>query len=300
MSEGPGLVYGLAFFAMLCVGFAAISWVQQRAMRAARAKWLRENPPVPGSARRMLARLKRLARPSLWLLPGDGFGFSKLGGAPELPDGLDWPLGASGRRDFMAQIDLAELQASAPLAWLPSTGRIYALYDPQSFGMPDAVRIFYTDAGAPTAARIEGRERPERRVAFAAFTSIPSSDWIQSDEVLDMDSEEFAAEAEALTDGPSEAVVRHRIGGYPDEIQNGCLRWECEYLARGLPGLDYKSPVPEAIDRASKSWRLLLQIDSDEALKWSFGDGGMLYVFIREADARKGDFSKTVTLTQCY
>lgn len=297
MSEDPGLLYGIVFFATLCAGFTAISIAQQR---AARAKWLREHPPVPGSARRMLARLKRMARPSLWLLPSDGAGFSKLGGAPELPVGLDWPLGASGRREFMAQIDLAELQASAPVAWLPSAGRIYAFYDPQSLGMPDAVRVLYVDSTAPTAPRNDGNERPERRVALTPFTSIPSSDWIQSTDVLDMDFEAFAAEAEALTDGPSEAVVRHRISGYPDEIQNGCLRWECEYLARGLPELDYKSPVPEAIDRASKSWRLLLQLDSDEALRWSFGDGGMLYVFIREKDAQKGDFSKTVTLTQSY
>ena len=248
----------------------------------------------------MLARMERMARPSLWLLPSDGAGFSKLGGAPELPVGLDWPLSASGRRDFMAQIDLAELQESAPLAWLPPGGRIYAFYDPQSLGMPDAVRVLYADSPAPTEARIEGKERPERRVAFAPFTSIPSTDWIQSPTVLDMDLEEFAAQAEALTDGPSEAVVRHRIGGYPDEIQNGCLRWECEYLARGLPDLDYKSPVPASIDVASKSWRLLLQIDSDVALKMNWGDGGMLYVFIREKDARAGDFSRTVTISQCY
>lgn len=72
---------------------------------------------------------------------------------------------------------------------------------------------------------------------------------------------------------------------------------ECERMRRGLPE---GAEVTDAILRAARQWRLLLQVDSDDALKMNWGDGGRLYVFVREADARKADFSKTVTLTQCY
>ena len=74
----------------------------------------------------------------------------------------------------------------------------------------------------------------------------------------------------------------------------------CECYARGLFPCDEKAPPTAEVVAAAASWRLLFQIDSDPDLNMNWGDGGMLYVFIREADARAGDFSKTVTLSQTY
>lgn len=72
-----------------------------------------------------------------------------------------------------------------------------------------------------------------------------------------------------------------------------------EYMRRGQTR-NYGEEVPEAILRASKAWRLLLQVDSDPAIGMNWWDGGRLYVFVREKDAARADFSKTVTITQTH
>jgi uncharacterized protein YwqG len=44
---------------------------------------------------------------------------------------------------------------------------------------------------------------------------------------------------------------------------------------------------------------LLLQVDSDDVgMMW--GDGGRLYFWIREQDARRADFSNVWMILQCY
>ncbi len=247
--------------------------------------------------------MKELACPTLLLTPTDELKFAKLGGRPNLPANLDWPIGYERPCTFVAQIDLAVVAPLSGIDWLPLEGKLFAFWDPDGADAPDAVRILWSqqagdaEVTAPAGAK---PALPERRVGFVKFTSAPSLDWLGIHvSELDVDEREVR-EFEDSSDAPSPDEIQHRLGGYPNEIQPGQMALFCEYAARGLPDPTWDAEVPSAIDRASKTWRLLLQIDSDPALKLNFGDGGRLYVFIRESDARAADFSKAVTIWQTY
>ena len=69
--------------------------------------------------------MKRAARMTLLLTPTKATPFSKLGGEPELPIGVEWPAGERYPRAFLAQIDLAEAQKGGLADWLPSEGRFW-------------------------------------------------------------------------------------------------------------------------------------------------------------------------------
>jgi uncharacterized protein YwqG len=246
----------------------------------------------------VLADKARMAQPTLLLRPAtERSGLSRLGGAPNLPPGVDWPISSDGPMGFLMQVDLAEARDADGPEWLPEAGRLCLFYD-EDYGLAGQCRVLHLEGQAPIAvapaALAKARRHPERSVGFQAFTSVPSTDWLDVelgfgdgwDELIDKDEQRFG-------DGP-----QHRLGGYPAEIQNEAMWVGCEHYARGLnPYTQTGSPPPELL-AAAKSWRLLFQVDSDPALKTNWGDGGMLYVFIREEDARAGDFSKTVTLSQ--
>ncbi len=296
--------------ALLCLGAIVLvvalvalaqHWMYVRKRRKA-------GPRLSSDAPRIRARMTRLAQPTLLLTPAKKVGFSKLGGDPELPPDLVWPAEDGRPRTFVAQIDLASAQDFDPPKWLPATGRLYAFVDETRYGFADLVRILGTDlpAGPPVPPPTGARNRqdrglaasfPERRITFENRTSVPSLDWLGVDLTeADLSDEEL----DELADAPLDDEIQHRIGGYPSEIQDERMAISCELIRRGLPPAYEGTEITPAIERASKQWRMLLQIDSDPALKMNWGDAGRLYVFIREKDALAGDFSRTVTISQSY
>jgi hypothetical protein len=244
-----------------------------------------------------------LVRPTLLLTPSPTPGFSKLGGRPQLSRDLAWPSGRMQPCVFLAQIDLSEIPPDAAIEWLPKQGRLFAFHDTYALDDPEGVRILFSteSPGGPIPQLAEtAGSYAERHVSFVSLKSAPSLDWLGLDDSeLDLDPKDFRALGE-LVDAPTSDAIQFRIGGYPNEIQPERMWLSCEHVARGLPEPVWGHEVAADVAQAAESWRLLLQIDSDPALKMNFGDGGRLYVFIRERHARAGDFSKTVTLWQTY
>lgn len=249
---------------------------------------------------RLRGRMKRLARPTLLLTPATQPGVSRLGGDPDLPDGMAWPELRGRPCAFLAQIDLSALRSHAALDWLPGAGQLFAFVDLDGHGFADQVQVLFHDGPSgelrPPPARTP--RFPERRVAFEAYTSLPSLDWLGVDLAESDLSEGELDELAELPGKPFGDEIQHRIGGYPSEIQDEQMAVACELIRRGLPPAHEGTQITPAILRASKAWRLLLQIDSDPALKMDWADGGRLYVFVREQDAKDSDFSATITLSQ--
>lgn len=269
----------------------------QRGLEKARAAG------APSYAALVRDQMKAMILPTLWLTPASKACFSKLGGAPDLPAGFVWPLGDQGPRDFVAQLDLEEVRGADGPEWLPDKGRLYAFYDEERQGRADLVTITYS---LEVVASPSGQPEPaftERAVAFAPAMSLPSWDWLNVDprEFSGDYDEEAWSSLDRIEQRPTPSdAPEHRIGGYPTEIQSARLSIECEHLARGLPDPNYRHAIPPDIEASAKAWRLLLQIDSDAQLKMNWVDSGLLYLFIRESDARRGDFSQTVALCQFH
>lgn len=272
------------------------------AVRGKGRKPSRPGPSVLASTNRLIGRIRSLVRPTLLLLPASEPAFSKLGGDPELPAGASWPRGDYGPLVFVAQIELGDVPGTTAIDWLPREGRVYVFYDPEAHGTAKVVRLIYsTEPPGPPARLSDGkRAYGERRVAFFERTSAPNLEWLDVQNDGDLDFEALEGRVAPLASAPPNDEPQHRVGGYPNEIQDECMRLSCEYLARGLPERDYSEETPDAIDRASRQWRMLLQVDSDPDLKMNFGDGGRLYIFVREQHARRADFSKAIALWQTY
>jgi uncharacterized protein YwqG len=196
---------------------------------------------------------------------------------------------------FLAQVDLAAFQHATRLDWLPESRRLFFFVDEDGGGFADHVVVRFSPSAEGSAEPVAmSRPFPERRVAFEVYTSLPSLDWLEDDSQLKSDELDELSE---LPDLPFGDELQHRIGGYPSEIQGGRMHVAGELVRRGLPE---DTEITPAIERAAREWRLLLQVDSDPALKMNWGDGGRLYVFVRAKDAVAGDFSKTVTISQSY
>jgi hypothetical protein len=274
---GPhGGIWGDAgYYALLLGGLVSFFWLKHRFERALQAR----TRGRAFGARPLMEGLRNLAEPAFLAVPARGASFSKLGGRPDLPVGSAWPMGAAGPMRFLGQIELSEARTAQAIEWLPERGALYVFCEAVLHDGREFVRVLYVrDANVATLSMV-GASAPERHIDLLPVRSLPSSCWLAVDDDFSAAVEASAEHHERL---PKLQAPRHQLGGYPDEIQKEQMAISCQRLAG--PG----------------DWRLLLQLDTDGALKMEFGDGGRLFVFVRETDAKAGDFTRTVTIWQTY
>lgn len=237
-----------------------------------------------------LAELNARAQPCVRLVPG-GAGRSRLGGVPDLAGA--WPRYEGRPLSCVAQLDLAELRAVGGPDWLPDQGRLLFFYELEhggwGIGPEDAGSSVVIHETGPVVAAVEPDDLPHDfripayPVALVRDVSFPSEERLPID-WAGLDAASVKALQQAIDDllPPSPA---HQIGGYPFPVQNDEMEAECQRVAGGGSG--------EAAD-----WRLLLQLDTDDDAGMMWCDVGTLYFWIREQDARAGDFSNIWMILQ--
>jgi len=251
------------------------------------------------------------AAPAVHLVAGAGGSSSHLGGSPALPDGFDWPSRSGAPLAFIARLDLAELRRALPVEWLPPSGSLLFFYDAQKqpWGFDPADRDGWAVLRLPESAvtaggggiRAPGGEAlPRRGIAFQPVRSLPSSERSAIAALRFSYAEQDAYEA--LRDRPFGGRPQHQVGGFPSPVQGDGMELECQLASHGLYCGDesgYRDPRAAALEAGAADWRLLLQVDSDDDLGVMWGDLGRIYFWVREEDARAGDFSRVWLVLQC-
>ncbi|MDO8408772.1 MAG: YwqG family protein [Phenylobacterium sp.] len=250
----------------------------------------REKSPPPPPSDKVLAiqdALRARVQPCLRLRPG-GAGASRLGGEPELTG--DWPVWKGGPMVFVAQLDLTEMRSAGGPDWLPAAGRLLFFCEPGAWGSDpeDAGGALVRHETAPAEPRLPPTDLPREArfkatpVSFEAGESWPSQERLEID--WDTIGKHDYAALEAFEEAHTPETPAHQVGGYPGAVQDDAMEEICQEVTQ--------SP------RGAQDWRLLLQVDSDRERGMTWFDSGRLYFWIREQDARAGDFSKVWLIVQ--
>jgi uncharacterized protein YwqG len=263
-------------------------------------------------------QLERIAEPCLKFrtLPPTKkklpLGSSKLGGNPDLPKGIPWPVNHSRPLDFLLQLNLAELPRKLVKDALPKRGSLYFFYDIDHGGWGYDVshrtgwRVLFYDGSIRN---LQHRGRPDSTDAQLRPCRLSFFDGIYVNWPSLQDEKSLSDLRSLTNEGLFEAQVEnsgHRILGNT----HGCQRMyeemqeECQLASNGIYLGGGGGPVFDHVKAAQfepgiKDWRFLLELHSDENAGLEWTGYGTLYFWIREDDLRNSDFHNVWAIFQC-
>jgi uncharacterized protein YwqG len=289
----------------------------------------------------LAAQLADYVRPSIALVPQSAtastqsaVGRSRLGGRPDLPRGMKWPLRQPynlvyprGNRSamheerplaFLAQINLADIASGGGTNLsLPSSGLLSFFYDAESqpwgFDPGDSagfLLMWFEDQV------LEPQEPPQtlhpffKPVLLAAQPRecIPPTSSFAMAQLFERLPNPKSARDQLETLFSKEQTKerywtsRHAFGGWACPIQ-GEMETECQLVTNGIfcgSPEGYESRKAARLRSGAADWRLVLQLASDQRAGFEWGDGGTVYVWMREQDVRACRFDQCWTILQCY
>lgn len=233
---------------------------------------------------------------------------SRFGGTALLPPGHDWPRTGDGKPlSFLALVNTADVQAPAEVPGLPADtllGFFYEADEQQGWGFRPDDRQFSAVIPVPAASAV-AVTAPPGALTFPAYrmlprtvTTIPDQDEPPLEE-LDADFTAYQRLSEDLE--PDDKAPWHRMFGWPELVQSP-MQLECQLASSGLNvgGPEgYRDPRAAELAAGAADWLLLLQLDTDDALAWMWGDVGTIYYWIRRQDLLAGRFDQAWLIFQC-
>ena len=275
----------------------------------------------------VLKLLQESIRLTLHSLDGDPIstppGVSRLGGLPDLPGGVAWPLWKNLPMSFVGQVNLEDLDNFGPAQDLPKSGLLSFFYDAtqETYGADPADRGGWQVFCFPTAAQASGfhlfgRGDPHQlkpapfpaglpagarfkpcRLTFASEYTLPGApsqylpdlDWTP-DEIQRY--EQFQASFPSAEDRKS---LHFRMFGCPDQIQDD-MQLQCALYANGFTAPDDAGAAQAAAHKAV--WQLLLQVDSDETIGMRWASYGILYFWLEKEALQQSQFDRSWLVMQ--
>jgi hypothetical protein len=250
-------------------------------------------------------------------------GATRIGGSPDLPHGTAWPTAQGVNFRFIAQVNLREAAALLPASPLPKSGLLSFFWcQEDTLGMtPEGVRVMYTRDTVPLERVVDpwtlipervgmirralGKKPSERglgfwpcRTSLSVKLTLPDSlapEGVKREVLSDEESDEVdGGKLERTLDESGVLREGHRLLGAASPIQ-GPVEFDAAFDSPETPVMD-----PAISERAAAEWRLLLQIDSDFAPGFCFGDWGTVYFMIRKADLAAGRWERVRGVVQCH
>jgi uncharacterized protein YwqG len=275
---------------------------------------LRRLAEMQGLATHVVELLQH-ATPSVRLTQTGASERTRLGGAPELPEGFEWPSWREQELAFVGQLDLEEIAALGVDTGLPKRGLllVFGALDSRPSGLQPsdrgAVRFFHVDGELTVAP--ERETYPPLPLALSVEVTLPSESAGLPPELgfgpFELDAwqriREGLAELQGveLEDRSVEWHALHRLGGHPDTTEEG-MQLDAQLAANGIDlnsGERWYHPRVAELEQGAKDWRLLLQVSTDDALGIQLGYPlGRLYAWIREDDLRAGRFDDVWTFVR--
>lgn len=243
-------------------------------------------------------------------------GKTKLGGMPDLPPNIEWPVWKEKHLSFIAQINLSYLPSFEFLDMLPDKGILSFFYsaeqetwgfDPNNKG---SWRIFhfeeqdlqrrtfpthFPEMGVFKSCNIEFRKSITMPVLESPYIDLDYGH--EKKEEVD----QFIELMESFEELLGEGSCIHRLLGHPDQIQTDLLL-EAQLVSHGIycgNRTGYQDQRRKDLEPGAIEWELVLQIDSDENVGMMWGDMGRIYFLMTAEHLRNRDFDAAWMILQC-